>query len=135
LRNLATVFPATATSTVGGDVPVVLSLQLGAAASLGTFLPAIARTYTAATTATITSTAGDATLSVAGDRLSNGPFALEQPVRINGVTPPGALKSWSGPTTAEPVTLSFEQAIGANEALRSGAYATSLTFTLTTATP
>ena len=66
LRNLAVVFPAIATGTVGGDVPVVLSLQLGAAASFGTFVPGTARTYTAATTATVTSTAGDATLSVDG---------------------------------------------------------------------
>lgn len=104
LRNLTTVFPATAPVTVGGDVPVVLSLQLGGAASFGAFVPGSARTYTAATTATATSTAGDATLSVDGGRLTNGAFSLQQPVRVNGVAPPGALKTWSGPTTAEPVS-------------------------------
>jgi S-formylglutathione hydrolase FrmB len=135
LRNLTTVFPAVAPVTVGGEVPVVLSLQLGAAASFGAFVPGSARTYTAATTATVTSTAGDATLSVAGGKLTNGAFALAQPVRVNGVAPPGALKTWNGPTTAEPVTLAFEQAIAANEALRTGTYATTLTFTLSTATP
>jgi S-formylglutathione hydrolase FrmB len=139
LRNLAVVFPATATGTVGGQVPVALSLQLGGAASFGTFVPATARTYTAAASATVTSTAGDATLSVSDPegigRLTNGAFALAQPVRVNGVTPPGALKTWNGPTTAEPVTLSFEQAIGASEALRSGAYTKTLVFTLSTATP
>ena len=139
LRNLAVVFPATATGTVGGQVPVALSLQLGGAASFGTFVPATARTYTTAATATVTSTAGDATLSVSDPegtgRLTNGAFALAQPVRVNGVAPPGALKTWNGPTTAEPVTLSFEQAIGASEALRSGAYTKTLVFTLSTATP
>ena len=53
-----------ATQTVGGDVPPTLSLTLGAPASFGAFLPGVARDYTASTTATTVSSAGNATLSV-----------------------------------------------------------------------
>ena len=35
----------------------------------------------------------------------------------------------------DPVDVTFKQAIGANEALRTGTYSKSLTFTLSTTTP
>jgi hypothetical protein len=35
----------------------------------------------------------------------------------------------------DPVALTFEQAIGASEALRTGSYAKTLTYTLSTTTP
>ena len=54
----------TATGTVSGTVPPTLSLTLGGAASFGAFVPGVAREYTASTTATVVSSAGDATLSV-----------------------------------------------------------------------
>ena len=72
---------------VGGTVPPTLSLQLGDAASFGAFTPGVARDYMASTTATVISTAGDATLSVvdpstnAPGRLVNGAFALAQPLQ------------------------------------------------------
>lgn len=139
LRNLVAVFPATADTTVGGSVPALLSLELGDVPSLGTFLPGTARTYTATSTATVTSTAGEATLSVADPagtgRLSNGAFALAQPVRVNGTAAPAAIKTWTGPTTAEPLGLTFEQSIGADEPLRTGTYSKTFVFTLSTATP
>ena len=50
----------------GGTVPATLALTLGPAATFGAFTPGVAKTYTASTTATIISTAGDATLSVSG---------------------------------------------------------------------
>ena len=53
-----------ATQTVGGDVPATMSLTLGAPASFGAFMPGVARDYTASTTATTVSSAGNATLSV-----------------------------------------------------------------------
>src|SRR3954466_280708 len=46
---------------VGGSVPATLSLTLGTPAAFGAFTPGIDRSYDAATTATVTSTAGDAT--------------------------------------------------------------------------
>ena len=56
--------PATEASTVGGEVPPTLSLSLGTAASFGAFTPGLAKTYTASTTATVVSSAGDATRSI-----------------------------------------------------------------------
>ena len=58
-------------STVGGTVPATLALTLGAPASFGPFTPGVAKDYFATTTATVTSTAGDATLTVA-DPSTNG---------------------------------------------------------------
>src|SRR4051794_1468175 len=70
------------TGNVGGNVPATLSLTLGAPAAFNPFTPGVARDYTATTTATVLSTAGDATLSVADPsasntgKLVNGAFAL-----------------------------------------------------------
>ena len=61
-------------------MPPTLSLTLGAPASFGAFTPGVDRDYTASTTATVTSTAGDARLGVDGGRLANGAFALPSPV-------------------------------------------------------
>ena len=46
---------------VSGTVPATLSLALGAPASFGPFTPGITKTYEASTSATVTTTAGDAT--------------------------------------------------------------------------
>ena len=51
-------------ATVGGSVQATLSLLLEAPASFGSFTPGVRRSYQTSTTATVTSTAGDATLSV-----------------------------------------------------------------------
>ncbi len=82
-------FAATeATGTVGGTVPPTLSLALGAPASFGAFTPGIDRSYEAGTSATVTSTAGNATLSVtdpssvATGRLVNGAFSLAEPLQV-----------------------------------------------------
>ena len=45
------------------------------------------------------------------------------------------LLAYNGPVSGDPVTLDFRQAIGAGDALRSGTYAKTLTFTLSTTTP
>ena len=71
------------TGTVGGNVPPTLSLTLGTPASFGAFVPGVAREYTASTTATVISTAGDATLTVSdpgpeSGYLVNGAFKLAQ---------------------------------------------------------
>ena len=144
-----------ALSTVGGEVPSVLQLSVGNAASFGTFTPGLAKTYTTALAAAATSTAGDAALSVtdpssnAPGHLVNGTFALAQPLGVRAVglgdpadTPysevggtPVALKSWSTPVTAAPLTVGLSQAIGGTDALRAGTYSKTLTFTLSTTTP
>src|SRR3954465_16058263 len=51
------------TTTVGATVPPTLPLAPGAPATFGPFTPGVAREYTASTTATIVSTAGDAALT------------------------------------------------------------------------
>jgi hypothetical protein len=127
--------------SVGGTVPATLSLTLGAPASFGPFTPGVGRTYTASTTANVISTAGDATLTVADPssdapgHLVNGSFSLAQPLMVNGNPLPSMVKTWSAPVSNDPVALEFEQAIGANEPLRTGSYAKTLTFTLSTTQP
>ncbi len=70
--------------SVGGTVPATLALTMGTPAGFGAFTPGAAKDYTASTTATVISTAGDATLSVADPsptapgHLVNGTFSLPQ---------------------------------------------------------
>jgi hypothetical protein len=124
------------TGTVGGSVPATLALTMGAPAQFGAFTPGVAKDYTASTSANVTSTAGDATLSVADsstDRpgfLTNGSFALASP--LQGL---GTIKTWTAPTSNESVPITFTQAIAANEPLRTGTYRKTLTFTLSTTMP
>ena len=71
-----------------GTVPATLALTLGPAASFGAFTPGVAREYNASTTATVVSSAGDATLSVADPsstntgHLVNGSFVMPQALQI-----------------------------------------------------
>jgi hypothetical protein len=144
------------TAPVGGTVGATLALTMGAPAAFAPFTPGSAKDYTAGTTATVTSTAGDATLSVADPsatnigKLVNGAFTLAQAMQaaassaggtgaalatIGGSANPTTLLTYSGPASNDAVTLAFKQSIGANEALRTGAYTKSLVFTLSTTTP
>ncbi|MDA0182794.1 glycerophosphodiester phosphodiesterase family protein [Solirubrobacter phytolaccae] len=129
-------------STVGGVVAGTLSLTLGTPPVFGVFQPAVEREYTAQTTARVISSAMDTTLTVTGGKLTNGAHALAQPLGVRAgdaaFTPlvaPVALKSWEGPVITDEVPVGFRQAIGAGEALRTGAYTTTLTFTLSTTAP
>ncbi|WP_053227848.1 peroxidase family protein [Solirubrobacter soli] len=117
--------------TASASVPPVLSLALGAPATFGPFTPGVARDYVATTTATVTSTAGDATLG-AGDpgHLTNGSAALVSPLVVGF-----SRAAWTAPTSNDAVTMSFTQHIGATEALRTGAYSKTVLFTLSTTTP
>ena len=60
-------------------------------------------------------------------RLTNGTFSLAQPLQVTL-----SKSTWNAPVSNDTVTVSFKQAIGANEALRTGAYSKTLTFTLST---
>jgi hypothetical protein len=135
---------ATTTSTettVGATVPATLSLTLGDPPSFGPLAAGVANTYTATTTARIVSTAGDAVLNVsdpsanAPGHLVNGAFSLPRPLHVAGTPLPSVVKTWSAPTSNESVTVDFEQSIGANDALRTGTYSKTLTFTLSTTNP
>jgi hypothetical protein len=142
--------------SVGGSVPSTLSLTLGTAASFGGLTPGLQKDYFASTTANVISTAADALLSVADPssaatgHLVNGAFSLPEGLQANAVlgstsnsvyapvggsASPTPLLSWSSPASNAGVTISFKQPIKANDALRTGQYAKTLTFTLSTTTP
>jgi len=138
---------------VGGTVPATLSLTLGPAASFGPFTPGLAKTYFASTTANVISTAGDALLSVSDPssvgtgHLVNGTFVLPEPLQArarnaantgtayNNVGSNLNLLTWSGPVSNDAVNLEFSQLVKANDPLRTGTYAKTLTFTLSTTNP
>ena len=97
------------------------------------------------------STAGDAALTVADPssvntgHLVNGAFALPQPLQVKAHTatnPGGALAglpatvlTWAAPASNDAVTVDFAQRVNAVDALRTGSYAKTLTFTLSTTQP
>ena len=115
----------------------------------------MARTYEASTSATVTVDRGDALLSVADPspqntgHLVNGSFFLPQPLqaRARNAANTGTAYNNVGSLAVEPadataapvsndaVTLGFSQRINANDALRTGTYSKTLTFTLSTTQP
>ena len=140
---------------IGGQAPATLNLTLGAATPFAPFIPAVAQSYTTTMSARVVSTAADAALTVADPsptatgHLVNGAIALPQALEaaaasqngaglpsaaIGGPTSPTMLLTWNGPANDD-VIVTFTQAIGATDALRSGGYAKTLTFTLSTVTP
>jgi hypothetical protein len=140
--------------TVSGQVNATLTLSLGAPAVFPAFTPGVTGSYDASTTANVLSTAGDATLAVsdpgsqAPGHLVNGSFALPQALlarATNASNPstqfgavsggPLTLLTYPGPISNDSVTLHFRQQIGSTDALRTGQYAKTLTFTLSTTAP
>ncbi len=146
----------TATGSASGTVPATLSLSLGTPAAFGAFTPGVAKDYLASTSATVISTAGDATLSVADPsptatgHLVNGAFSLPQALQADATSPAGAggafapvgaagspttLLTYAAPVSNDAVTIGFKQPVAANDALRTGSYSKTLTFTLSTTQP
>jgi arabinogalactan endo-1,4-beta-galactosidase len=129
------------TGDVGGTVPATLSLTLGGPVGFGAFTPGVAGNYDASTTATVLSTAGDAALTVADPdtahpgHLVNGAYVMAQPLTVGGSALPATVKTYTGPASNDVVTVPFRQSIAATEPLRTGTYAKTLTFTLSTTTP
>jgi cytochrome c len=142
--------------TVGGTVPSVLGLNIGATPDLGSFVPGVTKDYTSSVAATVTSSASAAALSVrdpsatATGKLVNGTTALPQTLQVNatdaeqptGVFAPlsttGAalpLLAFPTPVGAHPVTINFKQPIAATDSLLRGNYSKTLTFTLSATTP
>ena len=118
--------------TVGGTVPATLSLTLGPAASFGAFTPGVAQDLHGLDDRDGDSSAGDATLSASEPgHLTNGAFALPQPLQVDAVPK----STWTGPASNEAVNDRLHAGIEANDALRTGAYSQTLTFTLSTTTP
>jgi hypothetical protein len=141
---------------VSGTVSPTLSLTLGTPAAFGAFTPGLAKDYAASMTANVISTAGDALLGVADPsatatgHLVNGTFSLPSVLQakassaagtgsafanVGGSAAPTSLLTYSGPTSNDAVTVAFQQHIGAADALRTGSYSKTLTFTLSTTTP
>jgi len=142
------------TGTVGGSVPATLSLSLEGTPSLGAFVPGTARDYQTTSTAKVVSTAGDATLSVSdpspsnAGHLTNGAFVLPQKLQVSATSlsgtggafaplgsAPTTLLTYGAPVSNDAVTIAYKQPIAASDALRTGAYGKTLTFTLSTTTP
>ena len=131
VKSQALVVWPTVEGGVAGTVPATLSLTLGAPATFGTFTPGVEKDYTATTDANVISTAGDAALSVSDPgRLTNGAFALPEPLRVAF-----SKAAWSGPVSNEKVDITFKQLVKSGDALRTGSYSKELTFTLATTQP
>ena len=115
----------------------------------------MAQSYTTRTTAQVVSTAANAALSVADPsavqtgHFVNGtyflPAALEvgaahsgaqvtSTAPVGGSAAPTNILNWTDVAT-ETITLMFKQNIAMTDALRTGAYAKTLTFTLSTTSP
>ncbi len=141
--------PPRSPGTVGGTVPATLSLTLGAPAvvrrvharaSRGTtrrrrranvIRPRVTRRCRSPTRAHRHGPSGQRRVHAAaaaagqvGDAFASG-----------GARRPDAAASWSAPVSNDAVTIDFKQSIGANDALRTGTYSKTLTFTLSTTTP
>jgi hypothetical protein len=135
--------------TVGGAVNATLSLSLGSPVSFGAFIPGLAKDYDAELSADVVTTAGDAALSVADPagtgKLVNGAFSLPRPLQVKASSPlgtggalaplGGTVLTYTTPATHDPVTVALRQTIGADDALRTGSYSKTLTFTLSTTNP
>jgi hypothetical protein len=134
------------TGTVGGVAAQTLALTLGGPATFTSFTPGVEQKYFASTTATVTSSAANAALTVqdaspeSPGHLVNGAYPLPQALQVQNESGqyqslPAGLKSWTGPTASESVPVSLEQPIAATDALRTGSYSKTLTFTLSTTQP
>jgi hypothetical protein len=89
MTGIIDVVGTSVTSPVSGAVPATLSLALGnTAAGLGSFALGVATDYATSLPATVTSSAGDATLTAADPsatapgHLVNGAYALAQPLQL-----------------------------------------------------
>ena len=142
---------------VGANVPLVLGLTLGTPATFGSFVPAVAKDYTASTTAQALATSGDAALTVADPSatstgfLTNGDYTLASPLQVRatsavgagggtfanvgGAASPTSLLTYSRALNDSAIALDFKQHVSVGDALRAGRYSKTLTFTLSTTTP
>ena len=93
--------------------------------------PASRKEYTRLDHGELIRTALDATLTVSDPgHLMNGTFALPEPLQVSF-----SKSTWAAPVSNDPVTIAFKQAVKASDALRTGAYSKTLTFTLSTTNP
>ena len=143
--------------TRGGTVAPTLALSLGAPAAFAPFVPGVANTYTriddgqrhlhrgrghAQRRRPVTD--GDRAPGQRGVLAAVGAAARRRPAPlgtggafadVGGSSAPTSVLTYAAPVSNDAVTVQFQQAIGANDALRTGAYSKALTFTLATTTP
>ncbi len=141
---------------MSGNVNPTLSLTVNGAAVFAPMIPGVANDYLASVGATVTSTAGNATLSVADPSsvatgyLVNESRPLATPLNVmatnaaqptsvfapvTGSANPLTLLTYAKEIANDAVTVTFRQRISATEGLRSGSYSKTLTFTLSTTMP
>jgi hypothetical protein len=143
-------------ATVGGTVPSTLGLTVSSSGSLGTFVPGVTQDYTTSLAASVTSSGENTTLSVrdpsatATGHLVNGSYSLPQALQVkatDAATPasafgaipgngtPLSLLTWPTPTSNDPVSIVAKQPIASSDAIRTGSYAKTLVFELSTTSP
>jgi X-X-X-Leu-X-X-Gly heptad repeat protein len=141
---------------VSGYVPLVLGLQLNnPVAQLGPLMPGVAAAYETSVGAVVTSSATNATLSVAdadsgSGRLVNGTNQLASALNVRatnaanpntafaalrGVTNPLVLLTYPNAIANDAVTIRLRQSISATEPLVIGEYRKTIVFALSTTTP
>ncbi|MDA0183475.1 DUF1080 domain-containing protein [Solirubrobacter phytolaccae] len=134
---------------VGGSVSATLALSLGAPATFAAFTPGVTKNYDADAAVTVTSTAGNATLSVADPganpgHLVNGAFSLPQALQARGSASgafadlgasPLVVRTYTGPVSGDTTPVTYRQRIASTDALRTGTYSKTLTLTLATTEP
>jgi hypothetical protein len=131
--------------------------EITPSATFGAFKPGLPDDYTTTMTANVISSGADAALTVADTsstatgHLVNGAFSLPSALQVKassagstgggpyanlgGAAAPTPLLGYTGPISNDAVTVSLLQHIGATDALRTGIYSKTLTFTLSTTTP
>ena len=143
-----------------GNVPATLNLNLGTPTAFSPFIPGLTKDYFATLNAQIVSTAGDLTLTVNDasttnvGKLVNGGHALPQVVQagavkvpatgttpapsayapLGGASTPTPLLTYDGPVSGS-AAITFKQPVAETDALRTGSYTKTLTFTISTTTP
>ena len=110
----------------------------------------MARSYEATIAAKVTSTADEATLSVAdasdgSGKLRNGSNSLPTPLQVRanngafapltGTSNPLVLLTYPTYVSGDAVTIGIRQPIAAEDPLRAGTYSLRVVFTLSTTTP
>ena len=138
-------------------MPATLSLSLGAPATFGAFTPGVANDYFASTTGKRhlhrgrrdavrrrpeqhgDRPSGQRRVQLCRSRCRRGRATLRIPGtaynNVGSAASPLNLLMYPAPVSNDAVTFEFRQRIGANDALRTGTYAKTLTFTLSTTTP
>ena len=126
---------------IAGNVPATLALTIGAPASFGTFVPAVARDYESSLVANVVSTASAVHAERPRPELHRHrearqrARALASPLQIKATNravtnaafaplrsdrSPLRLLSYTGPVSNDPVTIGFRQSIAATEPLLHG---------------